>query len=146
MWGPWPCRLIGLTNPLLIPWTLTSSSSPLRTRNMAPDLGPWNCSHGCADPTQRQTFLEHQKKVVPPLVTSPTMLLSPPCQKPCTLWLDPRLKSTSMLPMSSCIRKCSGTPRCTPTASASPCPSPQSGKGCLKLAGGRVHSVLGTLT
>lgn len=144
--------LISSTDPSLILWTLALPSSPLRTRkspgtrHRGPGIVPVCVCKAHPKADIPRASKKQNKKKESPLVTIPNMLWSPPCQEPCTLWLEPRLKSPSMLPMPSCIWRASGTPSCTPAASAVPLPIPQPGKGCLKQAGGRVYTVLGALT
>lgn len=130
-WGPWACLAHQLTAPLDIRFTFFPSKNKEYSRNKA--LGPWNCASVCANPTQRQTSLERQKekRIVSPLGPTPNMLLPLGAGSPYTLWLEPRLKSTSMLPLPNCTWTWSGPPSRTPAASATPLPIPQSGKGCL---------------
>lgn len=128
--GPWACLAHQLHRPLSYPldtrFTFFSSENKEESRNKAP--GPWNCASVCVCKAHPKADIprasKKKKKKQSPLVTIPNMLWSPPCQEPCTLWLEPRLKSPSMLPMPSCIWRASGTPSCTPAASAVPLPIP----------------------
>lgn len=122
--------LISSTDPSLILWTLALPSSPLRTRkspgtrHRGPGIVPVCVCKAHPKADIPRASKKQNKKKESPLVTIPNMLWSPPCQEPCTLWLEPRLKSPSMLPMPSCIWRASGTPSCTPAASAVPLPIP----------------------